>query len=156
VTEKIKKSFQTCVCVCVYARACACACVCVSMCITYSLAWNARKLLKLRPYKLIPCGIYLWGTLRDKVYKLKLVWSCPVVVHIDFRIILFCHIHTTTAFWYYYIFLVYHSFLTLLVQHVSGYCNPSSGTYIKQFARLRMASQYVLHWMCSNCKIHLL
>jgi hypothetical protein len=69
---------------------------------------------------------------------------------LDFRIILFRHIHTKT-FWYYYIFLVYHSFLTLLVQHVSGYCNPSSGTFIKQFTRLRMASQYVLHWMCSNC-----
>jgi hypothetical protein len=41
-------------------------------------------------------------------------------------------------FWYYYIFLVYHSFLTLLVQHVSGYCNPSSGTFIKQFTRLRI------------------
>jgi hypothetical protein len=70
-----------------------------------------------------------------------------------FRIILFRHIHTTTTFWYYYIPLVYHSFLTLLVQHVLGYCNPSSGTFIKQFTRPRMASQYVLHWMCSNCKM---
>jgi hypothetical protein len=72
----------------------------------------------------------------------------------EVRIILFRH--TTTTFWYYYIFLVYHNFLTLLVLHVSGYCNPSSGTFIKQFTRLRVASQYPLHWMCSNCKIHLL
>jgi hypothetical protein len=56
----------------------------------------------------------------------------------------------------FYIFLVYHSFRTLLVQHVSVYSNPSSGTFVKQFTRLRVASQYALHWMCSNCKIHLL
>jgi hypothetical protein len=74
----------------------------------------------------------------------------------DFRIILIRHIHTTAIF----LVLLYISsipqFRTLIVQHVSSYCNSSSGTFIKQFTRLRVASQYALHWVCSNCKIHLL
>jgi hypothetical protein len=70
------------------------------------------------------------------------------------RIILIRHIHTTTIFWYYYIFLVYHNFLTLLVQHVSGYCNPSSGTFVKQFTRLRVASQ--LHFIQPEIHIKIL
>jgi hypothetical protein len=87
---------------------------------------------------------------------LKLTWLCPVLVHNDFRIILIRHIHTTTIF----LVLLYISsipqFLTLIVQHVSSCCNSSSGTFIKQFTRLRVASQYALHWVCCNCKIHLL
>jgi hypothetical protein len=48
------------------------------------------------------------------------------VVHNDFRIILFRHIHTTTTFWYYYTFLVYHSFLHFLF-NMFRVLPPSSG-----------------------------
>jgi hypothetical protein len=35
----------------------------------------------------------------------------PLRFIMTFVLLLFRHIHTTTTFWYYYIFLVYHSFL---------------------------------------------
>jgi hypothetical protein len=52
------------------------------------------------------------------------------VVHNDFRIILFRHIHTTTTFWYYYIFLVYHSFLQCKLLLCVGYMTEQNNTKV--------------------------
>jgi hypothetical protein len=135
---------------------------CTSLSTIHCCCWRTYWTFDFKCENITPISIYMWIMNMQNVsvflghpvyYVLSYQYLC-LDISFHFRIILFRHIHNN------FLVLLYISskpqFLTFLVQHVSGYCNPSSGTFVKQFTRLHEASQYTLHWMCSNCKIHLL